>query len=207
MQAFANPTPVAASSLLRSLSFCHFASYNGHAHSISIVIHPLGIRSSECCCCSKRLSPRHCKWRMRSWSGHDMSGEPERRSMLLQCRILVSNTQPHYGFPNESNINASGGDDTYCGTGNCQQGFGLCSPFVTMTNPFATSSILLPSGTISVGAASPSASSMGVVSPDGSCGGLNGYICIGYSAGDCCSNLGFWLVPLLFRCHWFQLHL
>lgn len=120
-----------------------------------------------------------------------MFGESERRSMLLQCRVLVSNIQPYHYLPDQADLYGSGGDDTYCGTGNCQQGYGLCGPSGERSNPISTSSLLLPSGTISA-TPSPSASSLGTVSPDGSCGGLNGYTCIGYSAGECCSSLGYW---------------
>ncbi|KAF2866825.1 chitin binding protein [Massariosphaeria phaeospora] len=50
------------------------------------------------------------------------------------------------------------------------------------TNPPSTTSV---TGT-------PSATPSGTTSLDGSCGGQNGYSCIGFSAGSCCSQYGYW---------------
>ena len=54
------------------------------------------------------------------------------------------------------------------------------------------SSLAVMSPSISGTGIIPIPSGAGVVSPDGSCGGTNGYTCIGYSVGECCGSLGYW---------------
>ncbi|KAF2123712.1 carbohydrate-binding module family 18 protein [Dothidotthia symphoricarpi CBS 119687] len=62
------------------------------------------------------------------------------------------------------------GDEVqFCGTG-CQTGYGNCStPAITL----------------------PPTPKPGDISPDGTCGGTNGFICKGSTFGDCCSSSGF----------------
>lgn len=54
----------------------------------------------------------------------------------------------------------------------------------TSATPSATQS---GSSTLTPPTATPS-----VVSQDGSCGGTNGYTCIGFADGECCSQYGWW---------------
>jgi hypothetical protein len=81
-----------------------------------------------------------------------------------------------YGFCGSSNA--------YCGLG-CQPRFGTCP------NPGTIPSSI--SSDVPVPAASspaPSPIPAGTVSPDGSCGGANGYTCVGDGVSVCCSKWG-----------------
>lgn len=65
-----------------------------------------------------------------------------------------------------------GSTDTYClTTEGCQSGFGQC----TTPSPVSSSSPPSPTSTVKV-------------SPDGTCGGTDGYVCPGSGLGDCCSR-------------------
>jgi hypothetical protein len=80
--------------------------------------------------------------------------------------------------------NCSGSTPDYCGTG-CQTDYGICGSPSMSTYSSVMSSSVSGSGAI------PIPSGSGVVSPDGSCGGANGYTCMGYG-DECCSSHGYW---------------
>lgn len=84
----------------------------------------------------------------------------------------------------------------HCGTG-CQSDFGICdssssenSRISTLTSSKGSSKA--PTNVVTTHAipsASPSPKKS-LVSPDGRCGGADGYNCIGFSGGPCCSDKG-----------------
>ncbi|RAR11499.1 carbohydrate esterase family 4 protein [Stemphylium lycopersici] len=87
-----------------------------------------------------------------------------------------------------------GNTEGHCGTG-CQSGFGKCGISSSSAAPSAStgaSQSASARSTSSPAAPSvmPSALPNGVMSTDGSCGGANGYSCIGYFEGECCSQYG-----------------
>ncbi|KAF2157447.1 carbohydrate-binding module family 18 protein [Myriangium duriaei CBS 260.36] len=92
-----------------------------------------------------------------------------------------------------------GTGDLYCGAG-CQPGYGSCggsdsgtsttSVFVS-TNLTATPINTVSTSQISVVTTSTPTTTPGSLTPDGSCGGSNGYTCIGAFSGSCCSPFGF----------------
>ncbi|KAF3006434.1 hypothetical protein E8E13_001912 [Curvularia kusanoi] len=68
-----------------------------------------------------------------------------------------------------------GSTDIYClTTEGCQSGYGKCN----IPSPVSSSSPPSPTSTVKV-------------SPDGTCGGSNGYVCPGSGLGDCCSPYGY----------------
>ncbi|OCK77775.1 carbohydrate-binding module family 18 protein, partial [Lepidopterella palustris CBS 459.81] len=66
-----------------------------------------------------------------------------------------------------------GSSSVYCDVAQgCQGGFGDC------TTPSSVSTAAQPTSTV-------------IISPDGTCGGTNGYSCLGSVHGDCCSAYGY----------------
>ncbi|ELQ33501.1 agglutinin isolectin 1, partial [Pyricularia oryzae Y34] len=80
-----------------------------------------------------------------------------------------------------------GSTDGYCGTG-CNPAFGTC----TSSAPVSSS---VPQSTATTSAATPSSTAK--ISPDGSCGGANGYTCPGT---QCCGKRGYCGSPSFAYC-------
>lgn len=85
----------------------------------------------------------------------------------------------------------------HCGTG-CQSDFGICDASSSggkssiSASTSSRESIKAPTSTVTTHA-KPSASQSpkkSLLSPDGRCGGRDGYHCIGFSGGPCCSDKG-----------------
>ncbi|RII13193.1 hypothetical protein CUC08_Gglean004493 [Alternaria sp. MG1] len=72
----------------------------------------------------------------------------------------------------------------HCGA-NCNSAFGTCTGTTTSK---ATSVTVKPSSTKV--APAPSSAPTKKVSPDATCGGANGYTCLGFAEGNCCSANG-----------------
>ncbi|KAF1967693.1 hypothetical protein BU23DRAFT_442129, partial [Bimuria novae-zelandiae CBS 107.79] len=83
-----------------------------------------------------------------------------------------------------SKLGYCGSTSAFCGTG-CQKGFGDCNSSVSST---LIISIVSNSSVSSAQASSSSAVTNAKVSTDGSCGGANGFTCLGSAFGNCCSE-------------------
>jgi hypothetical protein len=97
-------------------------------------------------------------------------------------------TTPRYGY--------CGNTAGHCGTG-CNPLFGKCdgvsasSSLASSTSARASSSSVASSSVRPSSVSSstvPSATPSGKTSTDASCGGANGYTCIGFAEGECCSQ-------------------
>ncbi|KAH4376940.1 hypothetical protein HBH99_208780 [Parastagonospora nodorum] len=74
-----------------------------------------------------------------------------------------------------------GTGEEFCGVNKCQSG--NCTMIIPSWTPPEVSSTSMP-----VAVPTPTA---GSISPDGSCGGTNKFVCKGSKFGDCCSSSGF----------------
>ncbi|KAJ0372830.1 hypothetical protein COL26b_008951 [Colletotrichum chrysophilum] len=86
-----------------------------------------------------------------------------------------------------SQYNYCGNTDAHCGTG-CQSLFGSCQSSASGGSSAASSAAGQASGTRT---ASASASTNTNPSSDGTCGGTQGFNCLGTNFGDCCSPYGY----------------
>ncbi|KAH9238683.1 carbohydrate esterase family 4 protein [Colletotrichum gloeosporioides 23] len=86
-----------------------------------------------------------------------------------------------------SQYNYCGNTDAHCGTG-CQSLFGSCQSSASGGSSAASSAAGQATGTRT---ASASASTNTNPSSDGSCGGTQGFNCLGTNFGDCCSPYGY----------------
>ncbi|KAH9882915.1 hypothetical protein J1614_000281 [Plenodomus biglobosus] len=96
------------------------------------------------------------------------------------CGSTSGNTCLNSGLGNCcSQYGWCGATTAHCGNG-CQAGFGNCGSSAGGANSTNPS---LP--------AANSTNTAGTVSTDATCGGTNGYTCIGFAEGECCSSYGF----------------
>jgi hypothetical protein len=86
-----------------------------------------------------------------------------------------------------SSSNYCGSTDAYCGAG-CNPAYGTCGTSNSVSSsPSPSASTISSTRTSSV----PSGTPTGRPSVDGSCGGTNGYNCVGSTFGNCCSSSGY----------------
>jgi hypothetical protein len=107
-------------------------------------------------------------------------GFPSEYSMDGKCGYEHNDLQCGGKWGNCCNIEGScGTGESHCGVGRCQTG--NCTIIIPPA-PGLPPSITTPPASVPT---------QGAISPDGSCGGTNKYLCKGSSFGECCSASGF----------------